>query len=83
MSCHKAIPSVANTLKSITICNFLQTEFSPTYYNDKGDEFIYIFGKYINPYMKEIYHPIFIQEWRLKPETTAHLKNIDKKERLS
>ena len=50
--CYRAIPSADNTLKIITTYNRLHTEFESTYYNDKGDTFIYLFGKYIKPYMK-------------------------------
>ena len=72
------IPSATNTSKIITICNRFHTEFSSTYYNDKGDAFIYIFGQYIKPYMKEMDHPAFIQEWKLNLETAAYLKNLEK-----
>ena len=37
------------------------SEFAYAQYNDKRFEFIYIFGKYIQPYMKEIDHPSLIQ----------------------
>ena len=37
------------------------SEFAYAQYNDKRYEFIYIFGKYIQPYMKEIDHPSLIQ----------------------
>ena len=61
MSCYSAIPSDVNTFKSITICYSLNTEFAATNYNDKGKAFIYLFGKYIKPYMKEIDHPAMVQ----------------------
>ena len=52
------------------------------YYNDKGDTFRYIFGKYINLYMKEMDHSAFIQEQKLYLDTAAYLNKLDKKERL-
>ena len=79
MACYIKIPFDANALKSITICNRFHTEFVSTYCNDKGDAFRYIFGQYIKPYMKEIDHPAFIQEFKLNLDTAAYLKNIYKK----
>ena len=61
ITCYIAIPSGVNTFKGVTICNLLHTEFSSIYYNDKGYGFRYIFGKYINLYAREIYHPELIQ----------------------
>ena len=75
----KSIPYDANTLKCITICSHFLIVFVSTYYNDKGDAFRYIFGKYINPYMKEIYHIVLIQEWKLNLDTSSYLNKLDKK----
>ena len=61
MSCYRAIPYAANNFKIITICNRFHTEFVSTNCNDKEDAFIYIFGQYIKPNMKEIDHPALIQ----------------------
>ena len=82
MACYRAIPYAANNFKIITMCNCLHTEFASTYYNDKEDAFIYIFGQYIKPNMKEIDHPALIKELKLNLVTSAHLKNVDKIERL-
>ena len=71
-----------NTLKRITICSHFHIEFESTYYNYKIDTFIFIFGKYIKPYMKDIYHPAFIQEWKLNPDIAVYLQKIDKREIL-
>ena len=57
----------------------MHTEFVSMYYNDKLDVFIHIFGKYIHPFMKEIYHPALIQEWELNLDTAAYLKKFDQK----
>ena len=62
MACYSAIPFDYNTLKSITIYTHFHTEFTSTYYNDKGDAFRNIFGQYIKPYMNKIYLPALIQE---------------------
>ena len=33
--------------------------------------------------MREIDHPVLIKEWNFNLDTSSHLKNIDKKERLT
>ena len=38
MAWYRGIPSAANTLEKSTICYLLQTEFTSTYYNNKGDK---------------------------------------------
>ena len=63
------ITYAANNLKIITICYCLHTEFSSTYYNDKGNVFRNIFGQYIKPHMNEIDNPTLIQEWKLNLDT--------------
>ena len=75
---YREIPSAANNLKSINLCNRFHTDFVPTYYNDKGDAFTYLFGKYIKPYTKEIDHPELIQEWRLNLDTASFQKILTK-----
>ena len=62
MACYREITYDANTLKLITICCGLYTDFVSTYYNDKVDVFRFIFAEYIEPYMKEMDHPALIQE---------------------
>ena len=62
MACYIKPPSGANILKTTTICSCFHAEFASTYYNDKGDVFRLIFGKFIKPYMKEIDHTALIQE---------------------
>ena len=83
MTCYSAITYADNNLKSITICSHLRTEFSSTYYNYKGGVFRYIFVQYVKLYIKEIYHPVFIQEWKLKLDTAAYKNKSYAKERLS
>ena len=60
----------SNTLKSIIVCTGLKTEFSSTYYNDKGDLFGYIIGEYINPYMKGNDHPALFYLWEINLDTS-------------
>ena len=79
MACYRAIPSADNNLKRVTIYNRLHTEFESTYDNNTGMAFRYIFGKYIKPYVKEIDHPALIKCCKLNLDTSAHLKNFDKK----
>ena len=47
MACYSAIPSAADTLKSITIFSGLYKDFA-----SKGHFFRYIFVEYIKPYMR-------------------------------
>ena len=79
MACYSAIPYAANTLKSITICYRFHTEFSSVYYIYKGYASRYLFGKYVKTYMKKIYHPKLVQEWKLNLDTAAYLNKPDKK----
>ena len=62
MACYRKPPYDDNTLKTTTISSSFHAEFASTYYNDKGDVFRFIFGKFIKPYMKEIDHNALIQE---------------------
>ena len=82
MACYRAIPSVANTFKSIFICYSFYTDFVSTYYNDRVDVFRLIFAEYIEPYMKEIDHPALIQEWKLNLDTATYKNKLYSKEKL-
>ena len=76
MPCYIVIPSASNALKSITICSLFHAEFSSTYHNDKRGVFIFIFGEYIKPYIKEIDNPALIQECTLNQDTAVLKINL-------
>ena len=41
-----------------------------------------MFKEYTKPYMKEIEHPVLIQEWKLNLDTEAYKKKLNDKENI-
>ena len=52
--------------------SYIQTEF-----NDKRETIINIFIEYVEPLLKDINHPEFLQEWKLNLDAAEYENNIE------
>ena len=61
MACNREICYVTNTLKKIHLSRNIFNEFTSTYYYEKNDGFEFLFKKYTENSVNNIYHSYLIQ----------------------
>ena len=61
MACNREICYVTNTLKKIHLSRNIFNEFTSTYYDNKNEDFGFLFGQYTENFVNNIYHPYLIQ----------------------
>ena len=78
MACYTAIFSIVNTLKKSHIQSNLYTVYKQNLYNNKRDKSDENFYQYYLPLLKDINHPVLIQEWKKNIDAAAYEKNLNK-----
>ena len=71
MTCTTTIPSTSNTLNKLAVNKIFHYSYIQREFNDKKDIIINIFSAYVEPLLKYINHPEFIQEWKLNLDASA------------
>ena len=66
-------PFIKSTLTAARLhYSYIQTEF-----NDKNKMIIDIISAYVAPLLKDINHPVLLQEWKLNTYAATYSINID------
>ena len=76
MTCISKMPSASNTLKKLLLNKKLHSSYIQREFNEKEEIINIIFSSYVEPLLKEINHPIFLQERKLNLDASAY-KKID------
>ena len=77
MICTTTIPSTSNTLKNLVVSKGFHSSYIRIGFNDEKDMIINIFGAYVEPLLKDINYPEFLQEWKLNIDAAEYIRNID------
>ena len=72
MLCYTTIPPTSNTLKKLLVNSNYHSSYTNQELNDKKEQMITIFSTYFTPQIKEINHPLFLQEWKLNLDATEY-----------
>ena len=59
--------------------SYLHSSYIQTIYNDKEEIINNIFSTYVEPFLYNMNHPSFVQEWKLNIDATAYEKQLDAK----
>ena len=76
MLCYTTINSTSNTLKNLVINSNYHSSYSTQEFNTKKEQTSNIFNTYVTPKIKEINHPVFLQEWKLNIDSAEYERNI-------
>ena len=76
MLCFTTIPSTSNTLENLLINSNYHPSYSTQEFNAKKEQTRTIINTYVTPQIKEINHPVFLQEWKLNIDAAEHEKNM-------
>ena len=76
MLCHTTITSSSYTLKNLYIGKYYHLSYSTDNYNDYKEAMDRLFSTYIIPQIKEIYHPVIIQEWKFNIDAAEYEKHM-------
>ena len=75
MTCTTIIPCTSNTLNKLAVNKSYHYSYIQRELKDKKDMIINIFSAYVEPLLKDINHPVLLQEWKLNIDA-AQYKNI-------
>ena len=59
-------------LKKLLVNSNYHSSYTNQELNDKKEQMITIFSTYFTPQIKEINHPLFLQEWKLNLDATEY-----------
>ena len=76
MICHTTITSTSYTLKNLYIGRDYHSSYSTDNYNDHKEAMDRLFSTYVISQIKEIYHPVIIQEWKLHIDAAEYENNM-------
>ena len=76
MKCSTTITSTSSTLKNLYIGTQYHSLYSTNIYSDQTEKMDRLFKTYITPQLKEIYHPVILQEWKLNIDAKEYEKNM-------
>ena len=79
MPCYTTIPSTSNTLNDLLVNSNYHSFYTNQEFNDKKEQMITIFSKYVTPQVKEIHLPDFLQEWKLNLDAAEYERNMKAK----
>ena len=74
MISYTTIPSTSNAPKNLLVNSSYHSSYTNQEFNDKKEEMITIFSKYVTPQIKEIHHPALLQEWKLHLDAAEYEK---------
>ena len=77
MICSTTIPPTSNTLKKFLVNTSFHSLYIQNECNDRKEDIINIFSAYVEPLIKEINHPVLLQDWKLNLDTSKYERNID------
>ena len=72
ITCINKIPSKSNTLEDFLLNKSSHYSYIQTEFNEKGEIINNIFSSYVEPFLKDINHPAFLQEWKLNIDATVY-----------
>ena len=76
MLCFTTIPSTSKTLKNLLINSNYHSSYTTQELNTEKDQMSNISNTYVTPQIKEIKHPLFLQEWKLNIDAAEYEINM-------